>query len=258
MDHDSLRAFNAAAWQLQGANNDASQLTIDQRQSIRVNVDSLRALRPARLDSINNAADDDGSGSMALLEIAEALSQGKEKPKRSVLFVWHAGEELGLLGARHFAQNPTVPRDSIIAQINIDMIGRGGAEDLVNGGPGYVGVVGSRRLSTQLGDLVESVNAAGGHGLKFDYGLDANGHPQNIYCRSDHAEYAKFGIPVAFFFTGLHGDYHQVTDEPQYINYPNYTRITRYLQDLVLNVAALPDRPVVDGVVMGPDVACRQ
>ncbi|HEX5580983.1 MAG TPA: M28 family peptidase, partial [Gemmatimonadaceae bacterium] len=215
VDHDSLRAFNAIAFQMQGANNDPRQLTIDERQSIRVNVDSLRALRPARLDSISNGADDDGSGSMALLEIAESIARGKEKPKRSVLFVWHAAEELGLLGAQHFVENPTVPRDSIVAQINIDMIGRGSADDLSMGGPGYVGIVGSRRLSTQLGDLVESVNTTRRHGLNFDYGLDADGHPQNIYCRSDHYQYARFGIPIVFFFTGLHADYHQLTDEPQ-------------------------------------------
>ena len=258
VDHDSLRAFNAAAFRLAGADNEGRQLTIEERQSIRVNVDSLRALGPARLDSISNGADDDGSGSMALLEIAEALAQGDRKPGRSVLFVWHAAEELGLLGARHFAENPTVPRDSIVAQINIDMIGRGGADDLKMGGPGYVGVVGSRRLSTGLGDLVESVNTERGHGLKFDYGLDADGHPQNIYCRSDHAEYAKFGIPVVFFFTGLHGDYHQVTDEPQYINYPNYARITRYVHDLTLSVSSLAERPVVDRPRLDPNAPCRQ
>ncbi|HEY0972685.1 MAG TPA: M28 family peptidase [Gemmatimonadales bacterium] len=258
VDHDSLKAFNAIAFRMQGANNDPRQLTIDERQSIQVNVDSLRALRPARLDSISNGADDDGSGSMALLEIAESMALGDQKPKRSVLFVWHAAEELGLLGAKHFVENPTVPRDSIVAQVNIDMIGRGGADDLSMGGPGYVGVVGSRRLSTTLGDLVESVNTTGSHGLSFDYGLDADGHPQNIYCRSDHYQYARFGIPIVFFFTGLHGDYHQVTDEPQYIYYPNYARITNYLHDLTLAIADRPDRLVVDRPKLDPNAPCRQ
>ena len=94
-------------------------------------VDSLRKVRPARLDSIVNGADDDGSGSMALLEIAEAMARAPTKPKRSLLFVWHSGEESGLLGCRWFTDHPTVPRDSIVAQINIDMIAPRGAEGRV-------------------------------------------------------------------------------------------------------------------------------
>jgi hypothetical protein len=258
VDHDSLKAHNAAAWRLQGAYAGLPGLSPEQRAGIRVNLDSLRRLRPARRDSIHNGADDDGSGSMALLEIAEALTKGPSRPRRSVLLVWHTGEEKGLLGARHFTDNPTVPRDSIVTQINIDMIGRGRAEDTQGGGPGYVGVVGARRLSTELGDLVEAVNRGRREPLVLDYRLDANGHPENIYCRSDHWEYARFGIPVAFFFTGLHGDYHQVTDEPQYIDYANYGRITRYLHDLALRLAGLDRRPAVDGPRMQPGATCRQ
>jgi hypothetical protein len=89
----------------------------------------------------------------------------------------------------------------------------------IHGGPGYLQLIGSRRLSTELGDLAETVNGAQGGTLKFDYSLDANGHPQNIYCRSDHYMYARYGIPIIFFTTGGHADYHQVTDEPQYIDY---------------------------------------
>ena len=259
VDHDSLKVFNARSWQLRGANNDPKPLTPDLRAQVSVNVDSLRRLRPARLDSISNGADDDGSGSMALLEIAEAFANGAPKPKRSVLFVWHVGEELGMLGSAYYSDHPTVPRDSIVAQINIDMIGRGGAADLANGGPGYVGVVGSRRLSRQLGDLVEEVSRSKGYNLKFDYGLDANGHPQNIYCRSDHRSYARYGIPIAFFFTGLHGDYHQVTDEPQYIDYANYTRLTSYIRDLTLAIAERPTGFTLDAPKpTDPNAPCRQ
>jgi hypothetical protein len=102
------------------------------------------------------------------------------------------------------------------------------------------------------------VNRAIPNPLRFDYTLDANGHPEKIYCRSDHWEYARFGIPVAFFFTGLHGDYHQVTDEPQYVDYANYARITRYILDLTLRVAGLDHRPAVDGRRMAPGETCRQ
>jgi hypothetical protein len=258
VDHDSLKVYNVKAWQLQGAYAGLPPLTEEQRASITVNVDSLRKLRPARPDSIHNGADDDGSGSMALLEIAEALARGTEKPRRSVLFVWHTGEEKGLLGSRYFTDNPTVPRDSIVAQINIDMIGRGRASDTKGGGPTYVGVVGSRRLSTELGDIVEAVNKERTQPLTFDYALDANGHPENIYCRSDHYEYARYGVPIVFFFTGLHGDYHEVTDEPQYIDYPHYATITQYINDLTLRVANLDHRPAVDKPKPDPNGVCRQ
>jgi hypothetical protein len=257
-DHDSLRAFNRRAWELRGMVAGAPALTAEQRASITVNVDSLHQLRPARRDSINNGADDDGSGSMALLEIAEHLQSTSAKPRRSMLFVWHTGEELGLLGSQWFTDHPTVPRDSIVAQINIDMIGRGGAQDTRGGGPNYLGLVGSRRLSTQLGDLVEAVNRERSTPLVFDYSMDANGHPENIYCRSDHYMYARYGIPIVFFFTGLHEDYHQVTDEPQYIAYPHYASITQYVKDLAVRVSNLDQRPVVDHAVPAPGTPCRQ
>jgi len=258
VDHDSLRAWNVESWHLRGMYAGLPALTRQQRASIRVNVDSLRRLRPTRRDSINNGADDDGSGSMALLEIAELLSSAKERPRRSILFVWHTGEEIGLLGSRWYADHPTVPRDSIVTQLNIDMIGRGRAEDIQGGGPNYLAIVGSRRLSTELGKLVESVNREQRAPLDFDYRLDAPGHPENIYCRSDHYNYARYGIPIAFFFTNIHQDYHQVTDEPQYIDYPHYLRITRYIGDLAVRVANLDHRPVVDGVKMDPNGYCQQ
>ena len=189
------------------------------------------------------------------------------KPKRSVLFVWHTGEEAGLWGANYFTANPTVPRDSIIAQLNMDMVGRGGAADvtgeskeggLLHGGPGYVQLIGSRRLSTELGDIIEPVNKEKGLGLTFDYAMDANGHPQNIYCRSDHYEYAKWGIPIAFFTTGGHADYHQVTDEAQFIEFPHYLRVTRFIDALALRLANAPARPVVDQPVPDRNQPCRQ
>ena len=265
VDHDSLKAANAlrraayVALDTAGAEalDAAAERQVTERaRAARVNVDSLRRLRPARPDSINNGADDDGSGSMALLEIAENLAAAPRKPRRSVLFVWHTAEEKGLLGARWFTDHPTVSRDSIVAQLNIDMIGRGRREDVATGGPAYVGIVGSRRLSTELGDLAAGL--ARQDGIRLDYALDANGHPQNIYCRSDHYHYARYGIPIAFFFTGLHGDYHQVTDEPQYIDYPHYARITNYVRDLAVRVADLDHRVAVDKPKPDPNGECRQ
>src|ERR1043166_3126518 len=126
---------------------------------VHVNMDSVRKLHPkVRLDSISNGADDDGSGSMSILEMAEYVQAMKVKPKRSVIFVWHTGEEAGLVGSNFFTHNPTVPMDSIVAQINIDMIGRGRAEDIPGGGPDYLGVVGSYFDSKDLGETVASVN----------------------------------------------------------------------------------------------------
>ncbi len=263
LDHDSLRTFNTMAQRIVEAHtgstpgNPGSGLTPAERASMRVNVDSLRRLRPARRDSIYNGADDDGSGSVAALEIAEAFAKSA-RPRRSLLFVWHTGEEGGLRGSRYFADNPTVPRDSIVAQLNMDMMGRGGSADIRGGGPDYLQLVGSRRLSKELGDLVEAVNSAASRPLRFDYALDANGHPERIYCRSDHVHYARYGIPVTFFTAGLHMDYHQLTDEPQYIDYEHLRRNTQLVHDVAMRVGNLDHRVVVDKPKPNPNAACVQ
>ena len=256
-DHDSLRAYNTVL-RPRGANDPPGEPNEEQAARIRAMVDSMRKQRPARPDSIVNGADDDGSGSMALLEIAEALAKGGARPKRSLLFVWHTGEESGLQGSRWFTDNPTVPRDSIVAQINTDMIGRGGPDSEASPDPAYLQVIGSRRLSTELGDLVEAVNRNGGHGLEFDYTYDADGHPDNFYCRSDHYMYARYGIPIAFFSTGGHRDYHQVTDEIQYLDFDKYTRVTGFVRAVAEAVASLDHRPVVDKPKPDPNAPCKQ
>jgi hypothetical protein len=248
-DKDSLKAYNDARNKLLLANNMLA-LKPEQLATIRVNMDSIRKLYPkARVDSISNGADDDGSGSMGVLEIAESIQAMKVKPKRSMLFVWHTGEEAGLVGSNFFTHNPTVPMDSVVAQINIDMIGRGRAEDLPGGGPNYVGVVGSFFDSKDLGETVQSVNKKQPTALDLDYKYDTtltwSGY-NNIYGRSDHYNYALQGIPIAFFFTGLHGDYHQRSDEAEFIDYPHYARIANYIDDLVVEVANGP-RPRLNG-----------
>jgi hypothetical protein len=257
VDHDSLRAFNTVV-RPKGEDDPVRPATSAEQARIRQILDSLRKIRPARPDSIYNGADDDGSGSMALLEIAEALAASPNKPKRSMIFVWHAGEEKGLWGSEYFTDHPTVPRDSIVAQLNIDMIGRGAAQDLQGGGPGYLQLIGSRRLSTELGDIVEAVGKAEPTPFKFDYQFDANGHPQQYYCRSDHYEYARYGIPIVFFSTGGHRDYHQVTDEPQYIDYDQLARVATLVEDVGLRVANLDHRVVVDKPKPDPRGQCVQ
>jgi hypothetical protein len=256
-DHDSLRAWNRVM-RPQGAEDSPGKPTAEEAARIGTLLDSLRRANRPRRDSIFNGADDDGSGSVAVLEIAEALARSPERPKRSILFVWHTAEELGLLGADWFTRHPTVPRDSIVAQLNIDMIGRGGPADLPNGGPEHLELLGSRRLSTELGDLVERVNTEGKHGFTFDYAYDADGHPANGYCRSDHYMYARFGIPVTFFTTGGHLDYHQLTDEAQYIDYEKMARVAGLIEDVARRVADLDHRVVVDKAKPDPEGTCKQ
>jgi Zn-dependent M28 family amino/carboxypeptidase len=253
---------------VQGADSPAPKaLTDEQSARLRTMIDSLHKLHPARLDSISNGADDDGTGSVSVLELAEYFAKASTKPKRSLLFVWHAGEEKGLWGSAYYTDHPTVPRDSIVAQLNMDMVGRGAAADitgetktgeLTHGGTGYLQLVGSRRLSTELGDLIESVNEKNKLGFKFDYSMDANGHPQNIYCRSDHYEYARYGIPIVFMTTGGHSDYHQVTDEPQYIDYPHMAEVAGLVKDAAIAVANLDHRIVVDKPKPDPAGRCVQ
>jgi hypothetical protein len=257
VDHDSLRAFNTVV-RPRGADDQDRPATADENARIRVILDSLRKAHPARLDSIYNGADDDGSGTVSVLEIAEAFSKAATKPKRSLLFVWHAGEEKGLWGSEYFTDHPTVPRDSIVTQLNMDMVGRGGPHDEKGGGPGYLQLIGSRRLSTELGDLVESVAKTEPTPLHFDYQYDANGHPEQYYCRSDHYEYARYGIPITFFSTGGHRDYHQVTDEPQYIDYAQMARVATLVHDVAARVASLNHRVVVDHPKPDPKGQCVQ
>jgi hypothetical protein len=257
LDHDSLRAFNRYM-RPEGANSTPGAPTAEQAAQIRTTLDSLRKLRSPRMDSVLNGADDDGSGTVGVLEIAEQLATATKRPRRSILFVWHTAEEMSLLGANHFTRHPTVPRDSIVAQLNVDMIGRGAATDLPGGGPNYLQMIGSRRLSTELGDLVEQVNTDGKFGFRFDYQYDADGHPSNYYCRSDHYMYARFGIPIAFFTTGSHLDYHQLTDEPQYIDYDKLTRVTRLISGVAMAVADLDHRVVVDKPKPDPEGVCKQ
>jgi len=120
------------------------------------------------------------------------------------------------------------------------------AGEELHGASNYLQLVGSRRLSTELGDIAEEISAKQPVPFKFDYALDANGHPQNIYCRSDHANYARYGIPVIFFTTGGHADYHQVTDEPEYIQYKHMAAVDKLVFDIAVKVADLDHRVKVD------------
>ena len=259
VDHDSIRAFNQVV-RVRGADDPPPrQVTDDQWTKIRAILDSLHRAHGVRSDSIFNGADDDGSGTVLALEIAEAFAKAKTKPKHSLLFVWHTAEERGLYGAQYFADHPTVPRDSIVAQINMDQMGRGEPIDNPAGGPNALVIIGSRRLSTELGDLVEKVNGRPDNKFTLDYQFDRDGDPTNAYCRSDHYMYARYGIPITFFAAAAwYIDYHMVSDEPQYIAYDRMTHIGRFIHDYIVDVANLDHRPLVDKPKPEPNGLCRQ
>jgi hypothetical protein len=257
VDHDSLRLLDVLSRPM-GVESNARKLLPDEQAKFTAQLDSVRKLRAPRPDSISNGADDDGTGSMGLLELAEYFQSLPQKPKRSILFVWNVAEEKGLYGSEWFTEHPTVPRDSIIADVNIDMIGRGAASDVEGGGPDYVQILGSRRLSTEYGDWIEGVNKRPEFKFQFDYQFDAPGHPQQYYCRSDHWNFARWGIPTVFFSTGSHVDYHMVTDEPEYIDYDHYAKVVQFVGALAADVAARSSRPVVDKPKPDPHGECKQ
>jgi Peptidase family M28 len=198
---------------------------------------------PRAGDTINNGADDDGSGTVALMALARAFAQGP-KPKRSLLFVWHSGEEAGLYGSRYYADYPIIPLDRIEAQLNIDMIGRNRCDD--PGQEDTVYLVGSDRISTELHNLNEEANASASKPMTLNYELNDATDPESFYTRSDHYSYASKGIPVIFFTTGLHRDYHYLTDEVSKIDFPKLTRITELVYATGTRVANLDHPPVRD------------
>jgi len=206
---------------------------------------------PINGDSIRNGADDDGTGTVALLAIAEALAKAPRRPKRSVLFVWHMGEEMGLWGSQYFTTFPTVPIDKIVAQLNIDMIGRSKAEGDTNprnkdlSGPNELYVIGSKMMSTELGELSEAVNDAYLK-LSFNYKYDDPKDPEQFFYRSDHIHYARKNIPIIFYFTGVHADYHQPSDEVSKIDFPKFERVTRAIYLTLWEIAEMKMRPRVD------------
>jgi len=197
----------------------------------------------AGADRIWNGADDDGSGTISILAIAKAFAKGK-RPRRSLLFVWHTGEEKGLWGSRHFADNPTVPIESIVAQINMDMVGRnfGGKEEYAN----HVFIVGADRISTQLHNITIDANQSLAKPLDLDFAMNDPGDPEQIYYRSDHYSYAARGIPIVFFFSGIHPDYHANTDHVDRINFDKMTRISQMAYEIGERVGDMARPPARD------------
>ncbi len=253
VDHDSLRAFDRVM-RPQGANDRPGPPNAAQKHQIDSLIAYARSIRPPRPDSINNGADDDGSGTVVLLEVAEKFAS--EHPARSIIFVSHQGEEAGLLGSKWFVDHPTIPLDSIVAAHNMDMVGKGRASDVKFGGPSSVQTLGSRRLSKQFGDLIDSVNATLPEPMTIDHSWDVPSNPINRFCRSDQVNYVHSNVPVTYFSTGYSMDYHEPTDEPRYIDYDHMARLARFMHAVMFAIANRKDRPAISG----PDPsypACR-
>lgn len=195
---------------------------------------------------IYNGADDDGSGTVALLEIAKAFAKAKKEghgPKRSILFLHVTGEEHGLHGSRYYSENPLFPIANTIANLNIDMIGRRDVEHTASNN--YVYVIGADRLSTDLHNLVVAQNDKYTK-IDLDFKFNDPKDPNHFYERSDHYNFAKHGIPSVFLFNGVHEDYHQKGDEPEKIEYDALTKRTKLAFVIAWDLANRANRPVVD------------
>ena len=202
-----------------------------------------------RNGTVYPGADDDGSGTTGVMAVAQMFAKNHVRPKRSVLFVCFSAEERGLIGSRFFVENCPIPLSSIAAELQMDMIGRSEEESrdggrLVNRGEtaednrNVLHLVGSKKMSSQLHDICMATNERAGFDIEFDQ--------ESLFTRSDHANFAYEGVPIAFFFTGIHADYHQPTDTPDKIDYPKLLRVARYVYDIGFQVADAEQRPLID------------
>ncbi len=197
-------------------------------------------------DIINNGADDDGSGTVSVLQIAKAFMQAKKEgkgPRRSILFMTVTGEEQGLFGSEYYASHPIFPLANTVVDLNIDMVGRRDPEHKDK--PDYVYVIGSDKLSSELHEINERNNKTYTK-LDFDYLYNDENHPTNLYKRSDHWNFAKNGIPIVFYFDGIHEDYHQVSDEVSKIEFDLLAKRAKSVFYTAWEVANREGRLVVD------------
>ena len=195
--------------------------------------------------SIFNGADDNASGTAAILEIADAFMKAKKDslgPRRSILVMAVSGEEKGLLGSKYYVENPIYPLEKTIANLNVDMIGR---VDKFHENGDYVYLIGSDRLSTELHNISEEVNRKN-FNLKLDYTYNDKDDPNRYYYRSDHYNFAKNNIPVIFYFNGVHEDYHKPTDTKEKIDVEKIQKIGRFIFLTAWELANRNERPVID------------
>tara|TARA_B110000046_G_scaffold185705_1_gene228721 strand:- start:8538 stop:9593 length:1056 start_codon:yes stop_codon:yes gene_type:complete len=195
---------------------------------------------------IYNGADDDGSGTVAILEIAQAFQMAAKAgkgPKRSILFLHVTGEEKGLLGSEYYTENPLFPLANTVCDLNIDMVGR--IDDRHKADPNYVYLIGSDKLSTELHNLSEEMNKKYTN-INLDYKYNDENDPNRFYYRSDHYNFAKHNIPIIFYFNGTHADYHRPSDTPDKINYELLENRTRLVFHTAWEVANREARITAD------------
>ncbi|SDG93637.1 M28 family metallopeptidase [Psychroflexus sediminis] len=195
---------------------------------------------------IYNGADDGSSGSMAMMEIAEAFQKAVEegyRPKRSIVFLHLTGEEKGLLGSKYYTEYPVYPLDNTVANLNMDMIGR--VDEAHENDPDYIYLIGSDKLSTELHEISEEANAAYTD-LNLDYTYNDENDPNRFYYRSDHYNFAKYDIPIIFYFNGVHADYHMPTDTAEKINYEVLEKRAKLVFFTAWEIANREERPFVD------------
>ncbi len=197
-------------------------------------------------DRINNGADDDGSGTVSVIELGKIFAKAKREghgPRRSMLFMTVTAEELGLFGSEYYVEHPVYALANTVVDLNIDMIGRTDAEH--RDSASYVYVIGSDKLSTELHQLSEKTNAAFTK-LNFDYTYNDENHPTNLYKRSDHWNFAKNGIPIIFYFDGIHEDYHKPSDEVSKIDFNLLAKRAQCVFYTAWEIANRDQRIVVD------------
>ncbi|TDJ48536.1 MAG: M28 family peptidase [Gemmatimonadetes bacterium] len=197
-------------------------------------MDHIGVSKDVEGDSINNGADDDGSGTVTVIELAQAFASLETRPRRSLVFMTVSGEERGLLGSEWYSEHPTLPLEKTVANLNIDMIGRNWQDTIVAIG----------KEESTLGPLVESIAAS--HPELDMQVIDDLWPEENFYSRSDHFNFARKGVPILFFFSGVHEDYHQVSDEVEKIGYDKMARIGRLIFYLGLEIANADERPTWD------------
>lgn len=198
---------------------------------------------------VYNGADDNGSGTSTVLEIASAFAQAKAEgngPRRSVLCLLVTGEEKGLLGSQYYSENPMFPIENTVANVNIDMVGR--VDEKHKDNPEYIYVIGSDRLSTDLHKINEAVNQKYTQ-VTLDYQYNDEADPNRYYFRSDHYNFARKGIPAIFYFNGTHEDYHRTSDTVEKINFDKMEKVGRLFFHTAWELANREDRIIVDGKV---------
>ncbi|MCK6649408.1 MAG: M28 family peptidase, partial [Bacteroidia bacterium] len=197
-------------------------------------------------DVVYNGADDDGSGTVAVIQLAEAFAKAKKEgkgPRRSMLFMTVSGEEKGLLGSSYYVENPEFPLKNTVCDLNIDMIGR--LDEKHSNNSNYIYLIGSDKLSSELHQISESANKTYSN-LELDYTFNDENDKNRFYYRSDHYNFARKGIPVIFYFNGVHADYHKETDEVSKIDFNKMEKITRLVFFTAWELANRNERIKVD------------